>query len=49
MSVSIKAGRDIVTTGSAFWARLVLGISAVYFLVDATTDHFVGFGNLDEK
>ena len=46
-SVGIKAGLDIVMTGVGFLGPIGFGISATYFILDAATDGFGGYGKVE--
>jgi hypothetical protein len=46
MTVLAKSSLDIIMTGVGFIGPIGLGISAAYFILDASTDGFGGFGQI---
>ena len=44
-----KTALDVVMTGVAFFGPIGFGVSAAYFILEASTDGFGGFGSTDEK
>jgi hypothetical protein len=46
-AVAIKAGLDAVMTGVGFLGPIGFGISSAYFIIDAATNGFGGYGKIE--